>query len=55
VSLVIWRTDHPWRLAFPEGTPPPDITEREDQLQECLDGERGVDEHGWCVADGEPW
>lgn len=42
VSLVIWDTRYPWRLAVPDGTPPPDITEREDQLQDCLDGKRGL-------------
>lgn len=42
VSLVIWDTTYPWRLAIPDGIPPPDVTRAEDQLQECLDGERDL-------------
>jgi hypothetical protein len=42
VALIVWDTRYPWRLAVPDGTPPPDVTEREDQLQQCLDGERGL-------------
>jgi len=30
VSLVIWNTIHPWRLAIPDGVPPPDVTRAED-------------------------
>ncbi len=51
VAMLIWHTRYPWRLAVPDGTPPPDVTEREQQLQECIDGTRLVDEHGRCTDD----
>jgi len=54
VALVITDTRYPWRLAFPEGTPPRDITQREDEIAECLAGERDVEVQGdwhWCTSD----
>lgn len=42
VALIIWDPSFPWRLAVPDGTPPPDVTAMEDQFQECLDGERDL-------------
>ena len=51
VSVLIWDVRHPWRPAVPDGTPPPDVTEREQELQECLDGERDIDAYGNCVGD----
>ena len=49
VSILIWDTRYPWRLAVPDGIPPRDITTREDQLQECLEGTRPVDQYGHCA------
>jgi hypothetical protein len=40
VAVVVWHPRYPWRLAVPDGSPPPDVTEREDQLQACLDEQR---------------
>lgn len=54
VALAITDTRYPWRLAFPEGTPPLDITQREDEIAECLAGERDVEVQGdwhWCTSD----
>lgn len=48
-SLVIWSTTHHWRIAVPDGIPPADVTEREDQLQACIDGRRLINEHGYCT------
>ena len=42
VAVMVWTTTTPWRLAVPDGTPPRDVTEREDELQACLDGRRGL-------------
>lgn len=51
VSVVIWRTNVPWRLAIPDGTPPAEVTSREEALIECLAGDRPVDQTGTCVYD----
>lgn len=54
VSVAIVDTRYPWRLAIPEGTPPADITTREDELAECLAGDRDVEVVGddfWCTSD----
>jgi len=32
-----------------DGTPPADVTEREDEIQECLDGTRPVQAFGYCT------
>ena len=52
VSLVIWDTSFPWRLAVPDGIPPPDVSRIEDQLQECLDGQRDLIRRPWVDAEG---
>jgi hypothetical protein len=44
VALVIWHVKAPWRLAFPHGTPPRQVTEREAELAKCLRG-------GWVTSD----
>jgi hypothetical protein len=41
---VIWHVKAPWRLAFPHGTPPRQVTEREAELAKCLRG-------GWVTSD----
>lgn len=51
VAVVIWRTDVPWRMAVPIGTPPADVTVREEQLLECLSGARPVRADGQCDFD----
>jgi hypothetical protein len=51
VSLVVWDPRYPWRLAIADGTPPADVTEREDQLRACLDGRRGIDNYGRCAGE----
>lgn len=51
VSLIVWDPRHPWRLAVPDGTPPPDVTEREDQLLACMQGTRPIDNYGYCLHD----
>ncbi len=54
-SLVIFDMGrNPWRRAFPIGTPPPDVIEREEELIECLAGERPVRQYEtsqWCTSD----
>ncbi len=42
VSLMIWDPRYPWRLAVDDGTPPPDVTDREDEIIECIAGRRPV-------------
>ncbi|MEM9652042.1 MAG: hypothetical protein AAGA65_08085 [Actinomycetota bacterium] len=49
VAVMIWHPRYPWRLAVPDGEPPPDVTEREDQLQGCIDGTRTIDRWGRCT------
>jgi hypothetical protein len=46
VSLMIWHTRYPWRLAVPDGTPPPDVHERELELQACIAGLRPIQVNG---------
>ncbi len=53
VSLVLPTLTYPWRLMIPDGEPPTDVTEREDQYVECLNGERAVTIDGTCLGDGE--
>jgi hypothetical protein len=43
VEIVLWTTVAPWRLAFPTGTPPRQVTEREQELAACLAGRRTID------------
>jgi hypothetical protein len=49
-QLVIWHLTAPWRLAFPEGTVPPDVAEREAELAACLRGERVIEPFSGCEA-----
>ncbi len=51
VVVVIWRTDLPWRVAIPNGRPPLSVTAREDELIECMTGEREISPSGYCRAD----
>jgi hypothetical protein len=51
VSLVLWDNRYPWRLAIPDGTPPPTVTDREREFQECRDGERTIGPDGSCPSD----
>jgi hypothetical protein len=41
-AIVLWTIAAPWRLAFPEGRPPPQVTARETALAACLEGRRKV-------------
>jgi hypothetical protein len=43
LEIVLWSIATPWRLAFPEGTPPPQVTQRGNELADCLAGKRRVD------------
>lgn len=49
VAIMIWHGRYPWRLAVLEGEPPPDVTEREAELQACIDGRRTIDRWGRCT------
>ncbi len=40
VALVIWTGVQPWRISVPDGTPPPDVSEREQEVADCLAGKR---------------
>ena len=54
VAVAIVDTRYPWRLAFTDGTPPADITTRENELATCLAGDRDVellDDSYWCTED----
>lgn len=51
VSLVLPTLTYPWRLMITDGTPPADVTEREDQYLECLAGTRPVSVGGTCLGD----
>jgi hypothetical protein len=42
-AIVLWSIVVPWRLAFPEGRPPWQVTRRENQFAACLAGRRKVD------------
>jgi hypothetical protein len=42
-QIVLWTAIVPWRLAFTEGAPPPQVTRRERALAACLAGRRRVD------------
>lgn len=49
VAVTIWHGDYPWRLAVPIGEPPPDVTDREEQLIDCIEGRRLIDKWGRCT------
>jgi hypothetical protein len=51
VAVVIFHYGVPWRLAVPEGTPPPEIVNREEEILECLSGTRPVLPDGQCESD----
>lgn len=63
VAFVVFDFRYPWRLMFPDVPPPADITVRENELAECLAGERDVevwsqsdgDENRFCVPDDYGW
>ena len=42
-AIVLWTIVAPWRLAFPQGRPPLQVTAREKALAACLAGPRKVD------------
>jgi hypothetical protein len=46
-AIVLWSSAVPWRLAFPEGTPPAEVTQRENDFAACIKGLRLV-EGGPC-------
>lgn len=41
-AIVLWTVVAPWRLAFPKGMPPPQVTAREAALAACLNGRRTI-------------
>lgn len=49
VAIMVWDQRFPWRLAVSQGTPPPDVTEREDELLDCIEGRRLIDRWGRCT------
>jgi len=50
-AIVLWTIVAPWRLSFPQGTPPQRVTQREDALAACLAGRRTIDGAGCRLAD----
>lgn len=48
-SVMLWSPRFPWRLAVEDGIPPADITEREDELIDCIEGRRLIDKWGRCT------
>jgi hypothetical protein len=50
-AIVLWTIVAPWRLAFPQGEPPPQVTTRENALAACLDGRRTIGGAHCRVAD----
>lgn len=51
VALYIFDLRYPWRLMVPDGRPPPNVTAREQEYIECLEGTREVRADGQCPAD----
>ena len=43
VEIVLWTKAVPWRLAFPEGAPPAEVADAEEQLAECIAGQRTIE------------
>jgi hypothetical protein len=43
LAVVLWSFAVPWRLAFPDGRPPADVTRRERVLARCIEGAQKVD------------
>jgi len=50
LEITFWSIAAPWRLAFPEGTPPGQVTSRERDLAACLEGKRRIDGNRCRVA-----
>ena len=50
-ALLFWNYDQPWRVVIGDGIPPADITQREEELFECMNGTRGSTADGYCEAD----
>ena len=46
VAVMVWSPTYPWRLAVPYGKPPPDVTQRENEIQACIDGTRPIVVYG---------
>jgi hypothetical protein len=42
-AIAIWSIIVPWRLGFPEGTPPAQVTQRENRFAACLAGRRKLE------------
>ena len=42
-AIVLWTIVAPWRLAFPEGEPPPQVTTQEKALAACLAVRRRIE------------
>ena len=42
-AIAIWSLVVPWRLGFPEGKPPAQVTQRENQFAACLAGRRKLE------------
>jgi hypothetical protein len=38
LEIVLWTKVVPWRVAFPEGEPPAEVTKTENELADCLSG-----------------
>jgi hypothetical protein len=49
-AIVLWSVVVPWRLAFPIGQPPSQVTERENELAGCLVGRRTIEGWSGCRA-----
>lgn len=42
-AISIWSIIVPWRLGFPEGKPPAQVTQRESRFAACLAGRRKLE------------
>jgi hypothetical protein len=49
-ALIVWDPRSAWRVAVSDGDPPPDVTNRENELIECMEGRRTVDSFGNCLT-----
>ena len=50
VAVAVWHGWVPWRLAVEDGTPPPDVSEAEDELAACLAAGRTPLLDGTCAG-----
>ncbi len=48
-SVMAFDDYFPWRIAVLDGTPPSEITSREDELSECMNGVRPINHYGYCM------